>query len=220
MSDMQQLQILSSHKHPIQQLVFSPWPVDGPENNPLVLVSLSEQMCFWNIKYVINNPLDVLKKKNGIRRSSRFSKEQKYILNGDNNGNLTANNDIEVNGNGTNGNGHDEHEPIRGAVVNHTDYWEDKTGASDKRELLACIKFVGNSATKLVTNAEFNQFITIDNEGDIYALQTTSPAGAAATNGTMTMTPEPLQATALTKSFGLIALQGKSNNHTLTVVSS
>lgn len=185
MSDKQILQILSSHKQPIQQLVFSPWPVDGPENNPLVLVSLSEQMCFWNIKYVINNPLDALKKVNGIRRSSRYSKERKWDVNSN------TFTDININGHGTNGNG-------RTAEADK-DYWEDKTGASDKPELLACIKFVGNSATKLVTNVEFSQFITIDNEGDIYALQTTRPAGKE-------KPPGELLTIAVTQRLGQISL--------------
>lgn len=161
---MQQLQILSSHKHPIKQLMFSPWPMDGPENNPIILVSLSEQMCFWNIKYVINNPLEG--KKKSFRRSSRFSKELTWTLDGDTATDNESNTNGLKNGKATNGRG-------RSA---HIEYWDDKAGASDKLELLACIKFVGNSATKLVTNAEFDKFITIDNEGDIYALQTTRPA--------------------------------------------
>lgn len=159
MSDLQLLQILHSHKQPIKQLVFSPWSIDDG-NNPIVLVSLAEQMCFWNIKYVVNNPMDAVKASNGLRRSSkRFSRDfGKFPGNG-----KIANNDnggIETNG----------AKPSLAAT--HIDFWNDKTGASDKRELLACIKFVGNIATKLVTNAEFNTFITIDNEGDIYALAT------------------------------------------------
>lgn len=197
MSDMQQLQILCSHKQPIKQLVFSPWPLEGPESNPMVLVSLSEQMCFWDIKYVINNPLDALKKK-GVRRSSRFSKEVILKFNGDNSG---TNDNNDINGNGTNG----KVTVTNGRAYNHVDYWDNKTGASDKPELLACIKFVGNSATKLVTNRDFNKFITIDNEGDIYALQTTRPAAAANSDRL---------AAAVLKRFGHISL-----GNTLTVTS-
>lgn len=206
MSDMQQLQILSSHKQPIKQLVFSPWPVDGHDvNNPMVLVSLSEQMCFWNIKYVINNPLDAVKKKS-TRRSSRFSKELKWNFNGgdQSNGN---DNELRVNGNG-NGKA-----IITGPLLNHIDYWDDKTGASDKPELLACIKFVGSCATKLVTNAEFNKFITIDNEGDIYALKTTRPAHNNSV--VSTTTPERLSAV-VTKRFGKISLVASHNTLTIS----
>lgn len=167
MSDLQKLQILSSHKQPIKQLVFSPWSIEGVGNNPIVLVSLAEQMCFWNIKFVINNPsLDALKA-NGFRRSSkRFSKEFTKLQ-------LNAN---KADPHRNQGNERNGAKPSI-AAHHHIDYWNDKTGASDKRELLACIKFVGNSATKLVTNAEFNTFITIDNEGDIYALTTTRSKG-------------------------------------------
>lgn len=172
MSDMEKIQILSSHKRPIKHLEFSPWC--GLESNAIVLVSLSEQMCFWNIKYVTNNPLDGLKKK-PHRRSSRFSKELKNHLNGNGDGhsndssNKDNNNGLKTNGNGVNGG---KTIVPKGRMVNHGQFWEDKMGASDKPELLACIKFVGNSATKLVTNEDFTKFITIDNEGDIYALAT------------------------------------------------
>lgn len=175
MSDMEKIQILSSHKRPIKHLVFSPWC--GPESNAIVLVSLSEQMCFWNIKYVINNPLDGLKKKSH-RRSSRFSKELKWHMNGNGDGhnndkdNNDSNNGLKTNGTKTNGNGVGKTIVPKARLMNHGQFWEDKMGASDKPELLACIKFVGNSATKLVTNKDFTKFITIDNEGDIYALAT------------------------------------------------
>lgn len=211
MADMLLLQKLSSHGQPIKQLVFSPWPLEGPESNPMVLVSLSEQMCFWNIKYVINNPLDARKKK-GVRRSSRFTKDAKWEFSGE----MMATNDNEVNENG-NGNGNGTTAiALNGkhGKVGHgqQDFWEDKTGASDKPELLACIKFVGNSATKLVTNAEFNRFITIDNEGDIYALQTTNPA----INSSSDASPEresPTSAAAVTRHFGRISL---GNNLTVS----
>lgn len=164
MSDTQKLQTLSSHKQSIKDLVFSPWSSEGAGNNPLVLVSLAEQMCFWNIKYVINNPMDSGKRRPS-RLSSRFSKLlHKWTSNGDNGDNST--NDNESNGTITNGNGKAKHQEAS------ANYWDDKKGAPDKEELLACIKFVGNSATKLVTDKDFNQFITIDNEGDIYALIT------------------------------------------------
>lgn len=200
MSDLEQLQVLCSHKQTVKQLVFSPWPVEGGgvDGNPLVLVSLAEQVCFWDIKYVINNPLDNMKKKNNYRRSSRFSKEIRWHLNGE-----AVAKDNDINGNGvpitTNGKtvpGDSNTVDVVDGRVGHGDYWSDKTGASDKPELLACIKFVG-SATKLVTNKEFTKFITIDNEGDIYALET-CPVGSPASssgestpvgNGGLLMTP-------------------------------
>lgn len=48
--------------------------------------------------------------------------------------------------------------------------WYGKSGASDKPELLSCIKLVGSSAEKIFTNRKFTKFITIDNEGEIYYL--------------------------------------------------
>lgn len=145
--DGKRLQSLSSHIRPITRLVFSPWSDDY--HRPLILVSLSEQVCFWNIRYVLNNPLDAIKPKK--RSSQRFSKELKSP--------------VEILTNGVLGlfvtNGHKN-------TTNN--YWEDKMGPSDKPELLACIKFIGNRAQKLICNAQFDQFITIDDEGDIYVL--------------------------------------------------
>lgn len=49
--------------------------------------------------------------------------------------------------------------------------WLKKNGASDKLELLSCIKFIGNRADKFYSNDDFTRFITIDNEGNIYYLR-------------------------------------------------
>lgn len=56
-------------------------------------------------------------------------------------------------------------------TLNDSNPWRKKTGASDKRELLSCIKLVAKSAKRIVFNEDFTRFVTIDNEGNIYHLR-------------------------------------------------
>ncbi|XP_059607812.1 uncharacterized protein LOC132255707 [Phlebotomus argentipes] len=48
--------------------------------------------------------------------------------------------------------------------------WEGRMGASEKPELLSCVKFAGNCATKLHYDKNFTRFLAIDDEGEIYVL--------------------------------------------------
>lgn len=165
-ADRRLIRTLCSHKHPVTCLRFSPWSVDENSNNPVILASLSEQICFWSISYVLNNPLDAPQQRR--RSSKRFSKGYCCVraTSTGSGGEVAAMahhfDTIDLtttrpsNGLGNTGSG--------------TGYWHDKIGPSDKRELLACIKFVGNSAHKLVTLGDFEKFITVDAEGDIYVL--------------------------------------------------
>lgn len=50
-------------------------------------------------------------------------------------------------------------------------FWANKRGSKDKQELLACIKFAGNKAEKVYPNKDFTEFVTIDDEGEIYFLK-------------------------------------------------
>lgn len=45
---------LVSHTTHIHALLFSPWASDARQ--PIILASVSEQLCFWNITFAINNP--------------------------------------------------------------------------------------------------------------------------------------------------------------------
>lgn len=56
-------------------------------------------------------------------------------------------------------------------TINESNPWRKKTGASEKPELLACIKLVAKSAKKIICNDEFTRFVTIDNEGNVYHLR-------------------------------------------------
>uniref|UniRef100_A0A1B0CU03 APAF-1 helical domain-containing protein n=1 Tax=Lutzomyia longipalpis TaxID=7200 RepID=A0A1B0CU03_LUTLO len=56
------------------------------------------------------------------------------------------------------------------SIGNKMNPWDGKCGASEKPELLSCIKFAGNSAAKVIRDGDFVKFLTIDNEGEIYVL--------------------------------------------------
>lgn len=115
-------------------------------NAPIILISISEQLCFWNINYLQNNKIENSKKDG--RQSSRF-KNNKIIFNKSIEDNL-----IRLS--------------LEESEINP---WIGKIGASDKPELLSCIKLVGGSANKFYTDDNFTKFLTIDLEGNIYFLR-------------------------------------------------
>lgn len=107
---------------------------------------MSEQIVFWNISDIENNPLQPT---GVIRKSGRFSTNKNYKPS--NGSPKTLQPDF--------------------VVENTFNPWSGKTGIAGKPELLSCIKFIGNSAEKLFTNDNFSRFLTIDDEGNIYHLQ-------------------------------------------------
>lgn len=135
---------LESHKHPICCLKFSPW---ADSHAPIILVSVGEQIVFWNINYIQNNPIQLNSDKK-LRRSQRFSRRLSSI----------SEPVDEV----------DSKPTINGWAENP---WIHKTGALEKPELLSCIKFVGNRAYKFYHNDDFTNFCTVDNDGIIYYLR-------------------------------------------------
>lgn len=143
------LQQLESHKHPVASLVFSPWT---EPNEPLILLSLSDSVVFWNIRSIQNNPLDSKKKEmpGKVRVSQRFKSPLKIIPT------ETINNLLA---------------PTRGMSRNESNPWRNKTGSAEKPELLSCIKLVAKSAKRIIWNDDFTRFVTIDNEGNIYHLR-------------------------------------------------
>lgn len=62
----QLIQQLKSNKDKICTLSFSPWI----NTQTLILISVSDELCFWNITHILNNPLEG----GNIRRSQRFSR--------------------------------------------------------------------------------------------------------------------------------------------------
>lgn len=142
------LNTLQSNKNtPINDMVFSPWT--SASTMPIILASVSDQICFWNISYIVNNPIE-----NGaLRRSQRFDRKASVRS-------ITEKMQ-ELNPINGNGNGHN----------NSVNPWTGKLGPTEKPELLACIQLIGNSADQIFTNKNFTKFVTIDDEGEVYYLQ-------------------------------------------------
>lgn len=55
--------------------------------------------------------------------------------------------------------------------INVLNPWSRKTGSNERPEILSCHKLIGKSAKKVIVNDEFDKFLTIDNEGNIYYLR-------------------------------------------------
>lgn len=126
-------------------MVFSPW--SSVSKLPLILASISDQICFWNITLIVNNPIE-----NGaLRRSQRFDRKASVRSITEKMQELTP----------SNGNGY----TVR------TNPWTGKLGPTEKPELLACIQLIGNSAEQIFTNKSFTKFVTIDDEGEVYYLE-------------------------------------------------
>lgn len=202
---------LNANKKTVNDLLFSPLcnnnnnpltinPLNGKSNGnshktvdtmPVILVSVAEHICFWNVSYAINNPMDqsdgAIKKRRESQRFTvqHFSQDSLDSADGliDNNGNGHCSNGGGASGSSissssdelsifTNGNGN-----VHSSASNNnnnnsnnekSNIWSGKYGASTKPELLSCIKFVGNSAKYVYANDSFTRFITIDDEGEIY----------------------------------------------------
>lgn len=149
---MKLMQKLESHQRPIMNIQFSPW-VDP--NDPLILLSISESIVFWNIRSIQNNPMDKrrdISTPGRVRVSQRFKSPLKIVSN-NNKQILSVSENLNLN---------ESHQK---------NPWLLKAGSSDKPELLSCIKFVAKSAKRIIFNDDFTRFITIDNEGNIYHLR-------------------------------------------------
>lgn len=144
----------------VNDLIFSPWKEDTSVNAPIILASLSQDICFWDIKYITNNPFDS-GIKSPMRRSQRY-RPPSQVLSPDNNkkeNSLKIPSTFEFN-------------PVSDNL------WQNKKGPSDKPKILSCIRLSG-LAHKLIANDNFTQFVTVDNNGEIYHLRLFEPTPSA-----------------------------------------
>lgn len=159
---------LESHKFAVAALYFSPWQ---DPNSPHILVSIGEQIVFWSLDYVINNPrLDSTDFK---RRSNRYKTRPSLT---------SPSIDIHRSSFGSRSSGLAS--PLAASPARNGSFtfdideasqqWLSKVGPSNKPQLLSCIKLIG-SAEKLIINREFNKFFTIDDEGYLYYLRLYQP---------------------------------------------
>ncbi|EDW74440.1 uncharacterized protein Dwil_GK21917 [Drosophila willistoni] len=151
--------ITEGHNELIRQLQFSPCN--------LVLVSCSEQLCFWSMAYMRNNQV---KSDSTHRRSQRHKSYYKNRVDAVDASPFASAKDT------------DEYpscfktsssrpNQLQSVVQTESSLWLDKRGSSTMPELLACVKFVGNAARKFFTDEAFTQFFIIDDEGVYYHLK-------------------------------------------------
>lgn len=173
------LEKLESHTKCVESLHFSQWH-KNPSNTsgtPIILVSLSSEICFWNITYILNNPMERSSNRKSARfdRNRPFSKRNENTRHSNTNGNnnhLTINKEL----NELSLNSQKHSEPMASNKISNGNTsldnpWVGKFGSSEKPQLLSCIKFVGSSTKKIFINKSFTKFITIDNEGEVYYLR-------------------------------------------------
>lgn len=151
---------LRSHKTIVQALLFSPWT--SASTVPVILVSVGDELCFWNITWAINNPTE--------------DTEANHHYHG--NHHLAIDTMMKSS---TSSNSTSSGVSCDSSETSETDLaraWLGKRGPAVKPELLSCIKFVGNRAENIIANAAFDTFLTIDDEGEIYFLRHCDVTGA------------------------------------------
>lgn len=174
------LEKLQSHTKCVESLHFSRWhknPSNAP-GTPIILVSLSSEICFWNITHILNNPME----RSSYRKSDRFDRHRPFSKRYENNRNSKTNGNThhltinkELDDLSLNSQNHSEpsaNSKILNGNARLKNPWIGKFGSLEKPQLLSCIKFVGSSTKKIFINKSFTKFITIDNEGEVYYLRT------------------------------------------------
>ncbi|XP_053676854.1 uncharacterized protein LOC128727020 [Anopheles nili] len=165
-----QLGVLDSHQFPVSELYFSHWSEPG---SPNILISVGEQIVFWNVDYLSNN--QPAESTSFVRRSGRFSTRKPIPES------MLSPSDRRRSF-GSNHSGFST--PVQGSPVQRSFFgerseewahWYDKRGPSNKPYLLSCIKLIGR-ATRLIMNREFSEFLTMDDEGYIHFLRLYQPS--------------------------------------------
>lgn len=167
---------LESHSSPVYALQFSPWSSkESAPSLPVILVSSSQELCFWNVTYAINNSPTYLQQR-FMKTSLRFNGGDLSPLSDFcGKGSITMSNSSSASsGIGSNDVSVDA-ELLTSAETKAkavpSNIWSGMLGPSNKPELLACIKYVGNRADQIFSNEAFTSFLTVDDEGEIYFLR-------------------------------------------------
>lgn len=166
-NDFQMTQRLECHRESVNFLIFSPLASETMENDlekescqsekPIILASVAEEICFWNVTHALNNPMERRKQ---LRLSQRINRRSNSIQ-------------VNANVNVNDGNTSQPNKTVHLGACSPKKFnpWMGKIGTLEKPELLACTKLVGSSAEKIFANQAFNTFITVDNEGVMYFLR-------------------------------------------------
>ncbi|XP_032516465.2 uncharacterized protein LOC116769470 [Danaus plexippus] len=165
------LEVLKHHSSRVQCCCFSPVPyrrgrpgalspagTPGDDEPPLVLVTMTADVVWWDVSYIIRRRLNRnLRTGRTILTPLPSPMEFKNEIQSDDNANK---NNYFFNDNLLN--------PTQMWKAN----WKHKTykEGSKRKEILACIKLSGMNAKKICHDEKFSCFVTVDNPGLIYIM--------------------------------------------------
>lgn len=134
---------LKLHRSSVRDLIFSPPPAP---NAPFVLVSVGDQIGWWNISYVLEHRVERQRRKSGARQSrgSRSSRPENLTGLAEGLGNMGLLNDSK---------------------------WANKRGQDARPDLLCSIKLAGDHAATISVSPTFTSFVTIDSSGLMYIMK-------------------------------------------------
>ncbi|XP_023171121.2 uncharacterized protein LOC111599658 isoform X3 [Drosophila hydei] len=128
-----------------------------------ILVSCAEQLCFWDVNYILNNRVTP---KCGSRRYNRELEDTRGREEVDASPWSDISKDLE------------EPTPVSIPLYKHLEdkknrayLWRGKRGNAKLPALLTAVTFVGNKGLHFYTNVDFTQFYALDNEGIFYHLK-------------------------------------------------
>ncbi|PSN50314.1 hypothetical protein C0J52_10118 [Blattella germanica] len=140
---------LQLHKTWVRDLMFAPSSLiceGSVAPAPIILVSVADQICWWDIGRICT-PTARRRMSSGRRRRKRSGESPKLTL-------RPFESDV---------NSSSKHD-------NLVDAWSGKEGRKDKSELLGCVRLIGGS-TKISASKDFSAFATVDASGIVYLMK-------------------------------------------------
>lgn len=137
---------LELHGSTVQNLLFSP-PLSsaGPSlksASPVILVSVADQIGWWNVGYLTTGPCSGLRRR---QRSGNAPRSPLTFL------------------------GETVYEYVE--TGNLALEWLEKKGQKGKPELLGCVKLLGREVKKVSASSNFDAFATVDGSGVMYLMK-------------------------------------------------
>lgn len=140
---------LNLHKTYVRNMFFAP---STPET-PLVLVSVADQIVWWDVSYILKN-LQERKKDERRKSASRRSR-----------GSACRPENIEID------NITDDFNQM--SIIDQI--WKGKCGRTAKPEVLSAIKLSGDYAATISISPTFTSFVTVDSTGLMYIINVLKP---------------------------------------------
>lgn len=146
---MSELTTLKLHNSWVRNLIFSPPPASGA---PFVLVSVADQVAWWDISYVCDRSIDLQKRRIGRRSRGSASRPENLA-------------DLNIT------------ENLSQLSLLTDGVWTGKRGRTVRPDLLSTIKLAGDYATQISISPTFTSFVTVDSSGLMYIMNVLKPNG-------------------------------------------